>query len=295
MQNRFVQLLVWFGVIAVLTCLAVAGWYILFGFDQSIEGLKWMQFFQTVGTFLLPPFVCAWLWNQRREPLAWLHLDQGADWRTFILAVVMMICAVPAINLMMDLNGRIELPESLEFIETYLRAKEDELAVLTERFLQADNIGMLVVNIALLALLPAMAEELSFRGVLLQIISPLSPTQSRVAKHVAVWVTAIIFSAIHMQFYGFFARMFMGAMLGYMFVWTGSLWVPIVMHFTNNAFAVLAYYFFDETAANGTNYADTLGAGTTWWLGVISLVTVIVLMILTSRGLQGYGRRTRIQ
>ena len=286
MKNRFVQILIWLTVIFILTCISVGIWYLVFGIDQSTSGLKWMQFIQTVGTFLLPPILCAWLWDTQHQPFAWLHMDRGADWRTFLLAVLIMICAVPAINLMMDLNGRIVLPKSLEFIENYLRAKEDELAVLTERFLHADNAGMLIINIVLLALLPAIAEELSFRGTLQQLLGN---------KHVAIWVTAILFSAIHMQFYGFFARMFMGVILGYMFVWSGSLWVPIAMHFTNNAFAVIAYYFFGETAENGTNYADTIGAGTTWWLGVISLVTVIVLMTITYRGLQGYDRRTHIQ
>lgn len=286
MKNRFVQILIWLTVIFILTCISVGIWYLVFGIDQSTSGLKWMQFIQTVGTFLLPPILCAWLWDTQHQPFAWLHMDRGADWRTFLLAVVIMLCAVPAINLMMDLNGRIVLPKSLEYIENYLRAKEDELAVLTERFLHADNAGMLIINIVLLALLPAIAEELSFRGTLQQLLGN---------KHVAIWVTAILFSAIHMQFYGFFARMFMGVILGYMFVWSGSLWVPIAMHFTNNSFAVIAYYFFGETAENGTNYADTIGAGTTWWLGVISLVTVIVLMTITYRGLQGYDRRTHIQ
>lgn len=295
MKNRFLQILIWLGLIIVFTSLTFGVGLFVLGMDQSTAALKWMQFIQTVAVFLLPPIIGAWIWDEQNKPLAWLHMDKGADGRTFFVAVLIMLCAIPAINLMMDLNGRIVFPKSLDFIEQYLRDKEEQLALLTERFMRANNVEELVINIALMALMPAIAEELSFRGVLLQIISPLSPTQSRVAKHVAVWVSAIIFSAIHMQFYGFFARMFMGAVLGYMFVWTGSIWVPIVMHFTNNTFAVLAFYFFDESAENGINYADTLGAGTTWWLGVLSLITVVVLMILTSRGQLRYDRRTRIQ
>jgi len=69
----------------------------------------------------------------------------------------------------------------------------------------------------------------------------------------------------------------MGAMFGYMFVWTGSLWVPVLMHFTNNGIAVLAYYLSDE-AWDGKTYADTIGAGEQWWLGVLSLAVVGVLL-----------------
>ena len=142
--------------------------------------------------------------------------------------------------------------------------------------MKADNIGALLINIGLLALLPALSEELSFRGTLQQILGN---------KAAAIWVTAFIFSAIHMQFYGFVPRMLMGAMFGYVFVWTGSLWVPILMHFTNNGLAVLTYYLFDECGENSKNIADTIGAGDTWWLGVISIV-------ITSLGLLIFYRRT---
>ena len=97
-------------------------------------------------------------------------------------------------------------------------------------------------------------------------------------------VSAFIFSAIHMQFYGFVPRMLMGAMFGYIFVWTGTLWVPILMHFTNNGLAVMAYYLIGENEES-KNIADTFGAGDTWWVGVISL-------LITSLGLLIFYRRT---
>jgi hypothetical protein len=113
----------------------------------------------------------------------------------------------------------------------------------------------------------------------------------------AIWVTAIVFSAIHMQFYGFIPRMLMGAMFGYVFVWTGSLWVPVLMHFTNNCIAVLVYYLTDDGGQN--SIADTFGSGDTWWIGALSLVAVGCLLWLlrriTSPDQQGFGRRTRTQ
>jgi hypothetical protein len=103
-----------------------------------------------------------------------------------------------------------------------------------------------------------------------------------------------------MQFYGFIPRMLMGAMFGYMFVWTGSLWIPMVMHFVNNSLAVLFYYFWGQSDAGQSvpetkNIADTIGAGDTWWIGVLSLIAVIALVVwmLTSQDLPGYVRRTR--
>jgi len=275
MQKLFVRILTWLGIMAVLTLLAMGAWMIVSGGSQSTVSLKWFQFVQTMGTFLLPSILCAWLWDEKHKPFHWLHLNKGADWQSFVLAIGIMICAIPAINLLADLNSRIDLPDSLDFIEQKFKAYEASAAALTERFLQADNVGVLLLNIGLMALLPALAEELSFRGTLQQLLG---------SKHLAIWITAIIFSAIHMQFYGFIPRMLMGAMFGYVLVWSGSLWVPIVMHFTNNGLAVLAFYLFGTE----NSYADTIGAGATWGLGVISL-------IITSLGLLIFYRRTRKQ
>ena len=272
MRYRFVQILVWLGIMAVLTLLAAGLWYVVLGNDQSTEGLKWLQLFQTVGTFLLPPICCAWIWDADHKPFRLLQMDRGTDWKLFLLAIGIMICAAPAINLLADWNSKVELPECLDSIEQKMKAYEQQAAQLTERFLQADNVWQLLLNIGLMALLPALAEELSFRGTLQQILGN---------KQIAIWATAIVFSAIHMQFYGFVPRMLMGAMFGYIFVWSGTLWIPIVMHFTNNGLAVIAYYIFGSE----NSYADTIGAGATWWLGMLSL-------ILTSLGLLIFYRRT---
>ena len=206
-------------------------------------------------------------------------MDTKMSWQTALLALGLIICAVPCINLLADLNSRVKLPESLASIEQILKHQEEVAATLTERFLQADNIGILLVNIALMALLPALSEELSFRGTLQQILA--KGEEQKAGIHAAIWITAFVFSAIHMQFYGFIPRMLLGAMFGYIFVWTGCIWVPVLMHFTNNGLAVISYYLFGQNSS-----ADTIGTGTTWWLGVLSL-------IITSLGLLIFYRRTR--
>ena len=279
-------------ILSALTLVAMGIWYFAFNGSQTTESLKWLQFLQTIGTFLLPPIICAWIWDSNHRPFAWLKMSNDRHSKTnirlYLIAILIMICAIPAINLLADLNSHIKLPESLDFIEQFLKQQEETTAALTERFLQADNIEQLLINIGLLALLPALAEELSFRGTLQQILSN---------NHIAIWITAIIFSAIHMQFYGFIPRMLMGALFGYMFLWTGNLWIPILMHFTNNGIAVIVYYLSDGIEENGKSYADTIGAGTTWWLGLLSLLAVIglIVFLLKSQDLPGYVRRTRKQ
>lgn len=278
MKGRFVKIVIWLGLIAALTLLAMGLWYLACGGSQTTESLKWLQFMQTTGTFLLPAIIGAWIWSDDHKPFTWLKLNRSTDWQNYVLAIAIMLCAVPAINLLADLNGRVVLPSWLESIEQFLKQQEEAAAALTERFLQADNVGILLLNIGLMAVLPALTEEISFRGTLQQILD--NSQKSSALSHVAIWVTAFIFSAIHMQFYGFIPRMLMGAMFGYIFIWTGSLWVPIVMHFINNGLAVLCYYLLPDN-----KFADTFGAGDTWWIGVISLV-------ITSLGLLIFYRRT---
>ena len=243
----------------------------------SVESLKWFQFLQTTATFLLPPFLMAYLWS--KKPMKWLYLDQSIPMKSEIIAIFLVLVASPGINLLSYLNRQIALPECLSGIETWMQQQEEAAAVLTERFLSADSIGVFVVNILLMALLPAVAEELTFRGVLQHLFTPRTGIRT---PHIAIWATAIIFSAIHCQFYGFIPRMLLGAVFGYALVWSGSLWLPILMHFTNNALAVIVY-FIAHKAGWDTNNMDAFGTGDTWWVGVLSLALVVVGIYLLRR------------
>ncbi len=292
-EKTFSKIVLWVGLVITFTMAVSAGWLLSDVDKSAIGSLKWLQFLQTIGVFLLPALLGVWLWSDDHRPFRWLKMDRKSGWDIMVLAIVIMVCAIPGINLLAALNNALVLPDSMRFIEEYLRQMEEEAALLTECFLQADDVWGLFINVGLMALLPALAEEISFRGVLQQLLGG--------RTHVAIWLTAFIFSAIHMQFYGFVPRMLMGALFGYVFVWTGSLWVPIVMHFVNNGIAVLCYYILSRDGVEmDINYADTLGAGTTWWLGLLSLLTVILLLrvlylCITSQGPRGYDRRTHKQ
>ena len=318
MKRKFIQILTWLGVMSALTLVALGVWMTGWAGNQNTTSLKWLQMLQTCATFLLPPVICAWMWDEEHKPFRWLQMDRGASWQVFALAIAAMVCAIPAINLLADLNSRFldRLPVSADWskgVIGWMKAREEEATALTERFLAADSIGGLMVNIGLMAVLPAVAEEMSFRGVLQGVINSPTPTLprregesnptptlppregERRKTHIAIWVTAFVFSAIHVQFYGFIPRMLMGAMFGYVLVWTGSLWVPVVMHLTNNAVAVVSYQLSDVSRQpSETSIADTIGAGDTWWVGLISLIAVCwLLWLITSQGPRGYGRRTR--
>ena len=277
-SHTVVKLIQWIGCVVVLSMLAAVG-MVFFELPFSVSSLKWIQLIQSAAMFLLPPLCMAYLWSE--QPLEWLKIRREARGERLevrgerVWAVGLMLAALPAINLLAYLNQQMSLPAFLEPLEQWMKTQEANAAVLTEQFLNVRSIGGLIINVLLLALLPAVAEELTFRGVLQGLLGERREAKGERVPHVAIWCSAILFSAIHMQFYGFVPRMLMGALFGYMLVWTGSLWVPILMHFTNNVMAVLVYYFV-QRAGWDMEQMNAIGTNDTLWLGVASMVITIV-------------------
>ena len=268
------KIIQWLGCTLLFSMFA-AGTIFLFEQPLSVNALKWIQFAQSAAMFLLPPLCMAYLWAQ--EPMKWLKVEKFQRFKVSGCAVLLMLVALPAINLLSHLNQQITLPAFLEPLEQWMKTSEESANALTEQFLSVTTFGGLIINLLLMALLPAVAEELTFRGVLQKLFqgSKVSDSPTAKAPHLAIWCTAILFSAIHMQFYGFVPRMLMGALFGYMLVWTGSLWVPILMHFTNNAMAVILY-FVAQRADWDMEKVDAIGTSDTLWLGIVSMVMTII-------------------
>lgn len=263
--------------IFVCTLLAIGLWFVCGG-SQTTTSLKIMQAMQTLGTFMLPCFFASYLWS--KHPIKWLCLDVKIGWKEAALVVVLTICAMPFINLLAWINQQMVLPEFLSDLEQLMKSQEEAAAELTERFIRADNVGLLLLNILVMALLPAFSEELLFRGTLQRLFT--ESMSNKQATTIAIWVSAIIFSAIHFQFYGFLPRMLMGAFLGYLLVWSRSLWLPIIAHFTNNAMAVILYNFYYMKGQN-TDKIDSLGTDSTLWLGIVSGLAVAIGIYLIHR------------
>jgi membrane protease YdiL (CAAX protease family) len=284
-SHVMVKVFQWLGCIFLLSIPAM-GSIALFPQPVTTEALKWVQLIQTAALFLLPPFLMAFLWA--KQPLEWLKLK--SETRGYGLwAIFLMLMALPAINLVGYFNQQMSLPAFLEPLEQWMKTAEENAAHLTEQFLSVTTFDGLIINILLMALLPAVAEELTFRGVLQRLIqTQTNEAINREGKrvHLAIWCTAILFSAIHMQFYGFLPRMLMGALFGYALVWTGSLWIPILMHFTNNAMAVILYFLAIRSGWD-MDKVDTIGTNDTLWLGVVSLVLTII-------GIYAFRRSTTI-
>ena len=102
---------------------------------------------------------------------------------------------------------------------------------------QMNSISDLLINLIAVALIPAMVEELYFRGTLQKTLSAWSGKPI-----IAILVTAIIFSAFHFSYFGFLSRMVLGIVLGFIFEYTRNIWLPILLHFINNGIAIVTLY-----------------------------------------------------
>ncbi len=192
--------------------------------------LLWMNNVSQIFTFLLP--VLAFFVVFGGKNVHGLLLRRGGI--LLILAPVLMFLA----NGIFDLSAKINLwliPEN-SWMERVFKPTEDLAERLTTIMLSPESgLSMFVVFLSI-AVIPAFCEELTFRGIV-------QPLLAKMTKniHVAVWLTAALFSLIHVQFYGFLPRMLMGALLGYLVIWSGSLWASILAHFIHNALAVMLY------------------------------------------------------
>ena len=149
------------------------------------------------------------------------------------LGVMAIISISPLIDVLSTWNQGLQLPESLRSIEDWMINTEKAAEVATNTLLNTDSWGGFFMNIIIIAIMAGIGEELMFRGVIQKIL--IGWTKN---IHLGILYTAIIFSAIHFQFYGFVPRMILGMVLGYLYIWSKSLWVPVIAHAINNALTV---------------------------------------------------------
>lgn len=184
----------------------------------------------------------------------------------FLLAMCgITLVSIPMMNIIIEWNANLRLPEALSALENALRAMEENAADSVLAIMGSHTIPNLILNILIIGIMAGVCEELLFRGALLRILISCGSK-----PHAAVWISAIIFSAIHFQFFGFVPRMLLGAFFGYLMIWSGSVWLPIAAHTLNNTLYVLAFYF--------TGAEDVNVPGNPVVVALVSLVLTALLL-----------------
>ncbi|RIV20617.1 CPBP family intramembrane metalloprotease [Fibrisoma montanum] len=205
------------------------GWYELMAL-QAVNHL---------GTFLLPS-LAYWYWVEHRT---WPQFNRRplSAVAGLGLVVLVVIAFMPFNGLVIEWNQNLRLPQTLAPIEQWIRDKEKDLEGVTKYLTTFRTPLQLIVALLVIAIIPAIGEEVLFRGILQRNLVVWTGN-----VHAGIWLAAILFSAIHVQFLGFVPRMLLGALFGYLYVWSGSLWVPILAHFVNNGFTVLMVYMYQQ-------------------------------------------------
>lgn len=218
--------------------------------------------------FLLPTFAAAYVYNQGKA-VSYLKLNVKPTVLFIMAGIAVMLIAQPGLNWLGDFNKNIALPPSFDSLLQWIAAKESEAEVMSSTISHTTSVGVLLINLLLLAIMPGVCEELLFRGM----IQPLFYDWLG-RKHLAIWVSAFLFSAIHLQFFGFLPRLLLGAILGYLVMYSGSIWPAIVAHtFNNGLVTVVEYFKFNKQISSAV---DTFGIGATAWIGLLSLLLTLL-------------------
>ncbi len=190
--------------------------------------------FQHLGLFILPSILFSLLVSNSWKEYMSFSKPQGLF---LAAAAVAMLLSLPAINALAWLNESVHLPESLKALEAVFSEMEERASQLTTAITDTTDPLAFAFNVIVIAIVPAVGEEMIFRGLILPIFRKWTGK-----LHLSVWLSAAFFSAMHMQFYGFVPRLLLGALLGYLFVWSRNIWTPIIAHFTNNFLALILLF-----------------------------------------------------
>ncbi len=246
--------------------------------QSNILFMKYLQVVQAFGMFLIPTVLYAILYCFPESFWKYLKINRSISLKSAFYAAFAIVVALPMLNYFSELNS--QLIDHFFGIENWFKAKEDEAQHLTEMFITAGNISTLLINLLVIAVLPAISEELMFRGVVQRLFGEWTKN-----AHLGILISAILFSAFHFQFYGFIPRVLLGLFLGYLVYFSGSLWLAVWAHFVNNGFAVISYYIYGSDAIEQT--VDKLGTTSeTVVYAVISAIfsfLAIFLIIRTER------------
>lgn len=229
--------------------------------------LRVALFLSHVFSFILPAIITL-QYCYKKEWLSAVGLDRFPSWKLIGLSILFLVVSIPLVSFSSEINKMIPLPPML-------KSMESSTELILKTILKKDFFYEIVLNVIIIGIIPAIGEELMFRGVLQQQIGRLIHNQ-----HAMVWVTACIFSAIHFQFEGFLPRAILGAVLGYLFVWTKNIWLPMIAHLFNNAAQVITIYAFNIKPED----ADKIG--TDMPMNPVFALAALFFMIFLARVIQ---------
>lgn len=256
-------------VIATLITMLISLFTGISGMDMSMTRV--IQTISSLGLFLLPAIGMALFCDA--SPRHYLSLHSVNDERVWLLVLASMFLITAPINFIAMLNQQMELPTFMAPVEQWMRSQEDLAQQLTQNMIGDGTPQLLAINLIVMALCPAITEEFFFRGALQRLIGKWNSN-----PHFVIWSAAILFSAFHLQFYGFIPRMLLGAYLGYLLLWTRSIWIPVFAHFINNATAVIGMS--DKNLRESALVTGEIPTDQIFQYGIAAAISLILFIFL---------------
>lgn len=241
---------------------------------KYVAAAKLIQILGSVGTFVVPALLFSYLFAG--DIFSYYNFRNPTNTVSMLLVVLMMISIIPFINYMAEINLKMEIP--FRALDQMLRSLEGTAEEMMVAFTATKSIWGLLVNLLMIGVIAAVGEELIFRGVLQRLMIQMVKN-----SHLAIVITALLFSAFHFQFFSFLPRFVLGLLLGYLMFYGRSIWYPILAHFVNNAMGVIYYYFNSRGSAD--DMLEEIGTST-----LIPVAAVVSLALFLVFGVLWYYR-----
>jgi membrane protease YdiL (CAAX protease family) len=227
--------------------------------------IRGMQVIQFICLFLIPSFLCAWFFSN--DSKKYLGLKKPSNVGYFLVAVAVLLLSLPFVNFLGELNRNVQFPAD---IAKWMKEQEAEAAKTIQALLSKHTIKDLILNIICIAGLAAVGEELLFRGVVQRLLIKVCKS-----PWAGIIISAFLFSAMHVQFYGFLPRFVLGILLGAIYWYSGSLWTAILAHFVYDA-ALIVLVYFNPSSLNDENTLDLSNIA----LAAAASFIIVVLLVM---------------
>ncbi|HEX5026483.1 MAG TPA: CPBP family intramembrane glutamic endopeptidase [Agriterribacter sp.] len=234
---------------------------------ENLNVVRVIQIVSTAVTFFLPAYLTALIIN--RKPSKFLGFNTRFNYRQLLLALGIMFAAAITAAALAELNELIPIPQAAS---DYFRKLEDSYGAQVEAITNIKTFGDYIISVFVIALLPAVFEETFFRGGMQNLLTRISKK-----PWVSILITSLIFSFIHLSYYGFMARVCLGVVLGLIYYFSRSLWLGIAAHFFNNAIAVTQMYIMIR---QGKSVKEAMNETYPMWWGIIGVIILYVLFML---------------
>ena len=238
---------------------------------KLIDAMKLFQFFNAIGVFIIPSIL--FLHFRGKSFYTYLKINSSVCFKGLLSIFIMALAMIPVANFLGALNTKLPLPEFLSFLNEI----EDQTLLITEQFLIMDTPIDLFLMLGLIGFVAAVSEELFFRGVLQNIFREWFGS-----PHLAIWLSAFLFSVIHLQYHAILPRFVLGALIGYVYVNSGNLSNSMLLHFFYNS-TLLVMTFFIQHGGIDASWQEVGEEG-------LMLIVISVLVL----GLLLIGRTSKI-